>query len=1528
MNLPRLLLKFIAKKLLLLFLTIIIFIIIYQTSFSQAIGDYRSAGSGAWDAVAWQKYNGSTWIAAIPPTSADGVITIPNGNNVTLNVNIQVDQLTVQGFLTINSGDSLYIANGTGNDLTLIGTINGVGNIYISNGAVADLQNGTITGTGALNIASGGSVNVSTNTVTIDRIINNNGTFNWTNGSINGSGTMNNNSLFNDLTAFGGSFNPSFNNYSTFTKNSSNQNIFFGNFQNSGNINVLSGNITAGQASGSGTFGGTVSVSSGGTMQFGQNSSTTFTVNSNISGAGNVSSYSTTTTFSATCVYNISGTTTSISSGNMNFTPGMTLTNIGFIASTGGNITLPSGLTVGGYGTTMNISGGGTVTLNTGKTFNYQKIFLSGAYILGSDSLTISDSLLISTGNIQGTGAVTLKPGGICTVNNNSPTIDKNFINNGTINMTNGTISGNGTIYNNNLLNMSANATSCFMNIVNNGSIIKSSVQPSQFLNGLINNPGATLNITGGSLTVNANSGTFALAGNINVSSGTFFQLGNSSTITFNFTGNFSGAGSFVGSTTNVNFLAGSVYNITGSTTANSGTVTFNSGMTLSNLGSLGCSGGTINLQPGLIVSAIGTNLSLTSGGTINFNSGQKFQFTSVSSNGTINGSDTIVVNGSMSISGGNYTGNGPINILSGSVTDINGNGISITKTFNNSGTMNWVSSGITGSGIINNNNVFNISTSFAYSCSPLINNNATVNKGTNTQPNLGGGMNNSGTVNITSGTLNIVPTSSTFTHSGTFNIAASCILNISQNSGTTTENFNGTVTGAGSVTFNATTVNFGAGSVYNISGNTTAQSGTVNFNSSMTMTNAGTVSASGGTINFPSGLLISLIGSNLTLSFGGQINFNTGRSYTFNQIDLSGTLGGTDSIFVSSTLNWTGGTVNSTSVLTIKNGGTGNINNNGVQVNGIFINNGTLNWTQSGISGPGTLVNNNIFNVNAIAAHSITCTLLNNGTINKTTNNNNSFSGNFTNNSILNINIGGISVINGTNFGTINIAANASLSENNGIFISYNTISLPLNSSLSGNGTFIQNGLTFAVNGSVTVSNMQFDSITTISGIGAINSSTTFLNGCNVTLGSNMQFKNITLNSGSNFNLSGYKAAVNGVGTTISNSGNLVMTNSTVEYNGSSAQVISTTNITYKNLYINNPAGTTLSSGTLTVNDTLKMISGTLNLLNFTASLGSTGYLVENPGSVVKGTTGTISSTMTINAPANMNVGGLGATITSAANLGSTTVTRGFTSFTINGSGTVLRYFNISPSNNAGLNANLTYHYDNTELNGLNENLFNLYRSTNAGTNWTMIGGSRDTANNNVSYSGINAFSYWTAGINPLASSFNLKLIVDGLYNAGTNTLNKKDTVTVYLRSSTAPYTILDSSKVLIDTLTFTGTASFNSTVSGTYYLSIKYRNAFETWTKSGGESYSSGTVMSYDFTSSQSQSYGNTTILKNGNYCIVSGDLNQDGFVNGNDFTLFSQQFGQTGYLNADLNGDNNVNGNDFTSFSASFGKQGAHP
>lgn len=1526
MNLHKNLLKFLLGKLLIFSLTIIFIALFFNISFSQVLNDYRAVTSGNWSSAAnWQRYNGTTWVSSgVPSSGGSETITIPFGTTITLDLNTNLDQLVIAGTLTLPAGDSLNIVNGTGTDLTLTGTVNGAGNIFINSGALLDMQGGTMSGTGITTVPLGGTLNISNSTVTIDRVINNNGTINWTSGTINGSGTFNNNNIFNDVTTFGGSFSAVLNNYLTFTKNSNNQNIFFGAFNNSGTVNIQQGNITFGIQSGTQAVGGILNISSGAVFQMGQNANVNFNVSASISGAGTVESYTPgTINFLNSCTYNITGITLSVL-GTMNFNAGMTLTNTGNISPAGGTITFPAGLTVNSYGSFLNITAGGIFNSNCSKKYSFQKVYMVG-YINGADSITVSDSLTLSSGTLSGTGAVTLSPGGVASIFNNGCTIDKSFINNGTINWTGSSIFGAGTLYNNSVMNVNNSALSFFLSIINSGTINKNSNTASQFSGVLTNLGTGVINVNAGSLMLSTGSGTYSIAGNINVASGTFFQFGNSSTITYNVTANITGAGSLYCHTTSVNFNAGCIYNIAGTTTAYSGSVTFNSTINLVNIGTFTTAGGTINLQPGLVVPSYGSTLNLTGGGTINFNSGQKFQFTTISTNGTITGSDTLVLSGNMT-AGGVLSGTGPLNMLNGSVMDINA-AFTNQKTINNSGTINWVQTGIIGVGVINNNNILNISTALNYTCNNLVNNNSVVNKGAAGSPVMAGGMNNTGTVNITSGTLVLFASSGTFINSGTYNVAASCGVSFGQASGSTVYNMTGTITGAGAVTLTAPTITFGASSVYNVSGTTTASSGTVNFNSAMTLTNLGNLTVNGGTLNFPSGTVIGNVGSNLIFS-SGNINFNTGTRKTFNQIDLSGTLGGTDTVFVNTTLNWTGGGISDVTVL--KSGATATVNSNTVTLGGTFINNGTLSWSQLQFSGSGTMYNNNVFNIIAVNAYSFSPALVNNGTINKTTSNINSIVGTFTNNGTLNIQTGGISVGNGTNLtpASIILSTNTTFAVNNGTFTTTGNMTIPSNSTINGNGFFNYNAPNLVNDGNITVTYFQFDSVTNISGAGAINVvSCYFLSGCVCTLASNHQFKNIQIYSGGTFNLNGYKASLNGTGTPIINNGTFNTNNSTIEYNGSALQTISTPNIIYKNLFINNASGTQLISA-LNVNDTLFVNTGYLNINSNNIVLSNVGFLRENPGCTVRGVNGTISTTRTLDSLDAVDVAGLGAAITTKKVLGSTTISRGHNLYTINGSSAVQRFYNISPANNTGLNATLVYHYDNSELNGLNKTFLALYRSTNAGTNWTIQGGSKDTSNNTVTFTNINAFSYWIAANNPLAASVNITAIVDAFYNTSTNTLNKRDTMTVYLRNSNSPYAIIDSAKILPDTITFSATAYFNVTPSGTYYISVKSKSSLEVWSKAGGQTYIAGSSMSFDFTSAQSQSYSNSTILKNGKCCIISGDINQDGFVNGNDFTLFSQQFGLTGYLRGDLNGDNVVNGNDFTSFSASFGKQSIHP
>ena len=165
------------------------------------------------------------------------------------------------------------------------------------------------------------------------------------------------------------------------------------------------------------------------------------------------------------------------------------------------------------------------------------------------------------------------------------------------------------------------------------------------------------------------------------------------------------------------------------------------------------------------------------------------------------------------------------------------------------------------------------------------------------------------------------------------------------------------------------------------------------------------------------------------------------------------------------------------------------------------------------------------------------------------------------------------------------------------------------------------------------------------------------------------------------------------------------------------------------------------------TVNGNL-IIEENLDLNGQTITLGADdGYLIEDAG-LLNGTSGTITTTRSLNAPSGENVGGLGAEITTDSNLGSTTITRGVAAQAGYESHTgIKRYYIINPTTNTGLNATLVFHYDDSEVTGLTESQLVLYKSTNEGSTWTQIAADLDTNFNTLTATGLDGFSWWTAG-------------------------------------------------------------------------------------------------------------------------------------------------------------------------------------
>ena len=185
----------------------------------------------------------------------------------------------------------------------------------------------------------------------------------------------------------------------------------------------------------------------------------------------------------------------------------------------------------------------------------------------------------------------------------------------------------------------------------------------------------------------------------------------------------------------------------------------------------------------------------------------------------------------------------------------------------------------------------------------------------------------------------------------------------------------------------------------------------------------------------------------------------------------------------------------------------------------------------------------------------------------------------------------------------------------------------------------------------------------------------------------------------------------------------------------------------------VNNPSGIVLDRD-LTINGSLKVINGDLELNDHIVTLGSNATLSETVGNTVTGELGKITITTDVNAPSGTNIGGLGAWISSSANLGSTTVERFHLPRSGSGNQGIYRYYNIAPTNNSGLNASFRFYYDESELNGIPEANLTLFKSPDGSNDsWSPQYGTVNTTDNYVQKGGVNEFSYWTLGdvANPL---------------------------------------------------------------------------------------------------------------------------------------------------------------------------------
>jgi hypothetical protein len=252
--------------------------------------------------------------------------------------------------------------------------------------------------------------------------------------------------------------------------------------------------------------------------------------------------------------------------------------------------------------------------------------------------------------------------------------------------------------------------------------------------------------------------------------------------------------------------------------------------------------------------------------------------------------------------------------------------------------------------------------------------------------------------------------------------------------------------------------------------------------------------------------------------------------------------------------------------------------------------------------------------------------------------------------------------------------------------------------------------------------------------------------------------------------------------------------------------------------------------------------------------------------------------------------------------------------------------YYGVFAIQANAVQVNVMHNYTGVQ-NITNENALHLYqRDRNDSSPWTNSFANLNTLNHSLTTSTNNRQEYMLGIIPPALSEFHVKAYLQGYYETGglmravlsiqgeNNSSNQTDSITLELRENNYPHNLLESAKGILDT-GGTTTVQFPATVQGMYYyLLLKHRNHIETWS---AEPVLITANSTYDFSTAANKAYGvNQVQVENGVWAVFTGDVNQDGVVDGldyNDWENDSNNFAG-GYFSTDLNGDGIVDGLDF--------------
>lgn len=185
---------------------------------------------------------------------------------------------------------------------------------------------------------------------------------------------------------------------------------------------------------------------------------------------------------------------------------------------------------------------------------------------------------------------------------------------------------------------------------------------------------------------------------------------------------------------------------------------------------------------------------------------------------------------------------------------------------------------------------------------------------------------------------------------------------------------------------------------------------------------------------------------------------------------------------------------------------------------------------------------------------------------------------------------------------------------------------------------------------------------------------------------------------------------------------------------------------------------------------------------------------------------------------------------------------------------------------------------------------------------------------------------------INSCSSLVNLNMFLQGYY-AGSNLMQpvlsnqgignsmvNVDSVTIDLRSSGYPYTLVATATGMLHT---DGTVSVTyPALNGTYYIAVRYKNAIETW--SAAPVNITAGITNYNFTSAASKAFGSNMVeVETGVWAVYTGDIINDQNIDISDYSIWESDYNElnSGYYSTDLNGDGNVDISDYSIWESNY-------